>query len=257
MAYVLKQEHNLTNWLKSLNRESAILKYVMITEAVLAVIFILAGVIFIITKDSYALIIIAGVFSFLAVGHWLKQYENYMHSGFIKHGIEGEIKNSDRLERGLDDDYFIINDVDLKFGRKKSQIDHIVVGPNGVFVIETKNWRGKLIGNETNSSWTQIKEDKNGNEIEIKLGNPIIQNERHVSTVKDILNSFGIETDDVFSVVVVNNNDKQINSKTPVLLPNEMVEYIKWTKSNRDYSPKEVSKFIEAIFPDIKLKNDY
>ena len=44
MAYVLKQEHNLTNWLKSLNRESAVLKYVMVAELALAIIFIIAGI---------------------------------------------------------------------------------------------------------------------------------------------------------------------------------------------------------------------
>jgi hypothetical protein len=254
MAYVLKDEHNLTNWLKSLTHESAILKYVMLVEVILAVLFIIAGLVIFITKDSYGLLVIAGVLTFFAAGHWVKQYENYNNSGFIKRGREGEIRNSDRLERGLDDDYFIINDVDLAFGKKKSQIDHIVVGPNGIFVIETKNWRGKLIGNETDPTWTQIKEDKNGNRLEIKLGNPIVQNLRHVQTTKSILESNGINISDIFSVVVVNNDNKETSTETPVLLPNEMVEYIKWTKPTHEYSSQEVSRIIEIIFPDIKIK---
>lgn len=254
MAYVLKQEHNLTKWLKSLSRESAALKYIMAAEAVLACFFIFAGIFSLIKNQSYSLIAVAAVLSFFAVGHWLKQYENFTKTKHIKHGIEGEEKNSDRLERGLDNDYFIINDVDLVFGRKKSQIDHIVVGPNGVFVIETKNWRGELFGNETDPAWTQIKEDKNGNTVEIKLGNPIAQNLRHVETVKAILQSHGLDSDDVFSVVVVNNKNKNISSQTPVLLPNEMVEYIKWTKSQHEFSSQEISKIIEIIFPDIKFQ---
>ena len=253
MAYVLKDEHNLTNWLKSLTRESAVLKYVMFIEVILAVLFIIAGIVVFITRDSYGLLIIAGVLTFFAAGHWVKQYENYNNSGFIKRGREGEIRNSDRLERGLDDDYFIINDVDLAFGKKKSQIDHVVVGPNGVFVIETKNWHGELIGNENDPTWTQIKEDKNGNIIKIKLGNPIVQNLRHVQTTKSILDASGLNSEDVFSVVVVNNDNKEINTVTPVLLPNEMVEYIKWTKSGHEYSHQEISRIIEVIFPDIKL----
>jgi len=253
MAYVLKDEHNLTNWLKSLTDESAVLKYIMLVEVILAVLFIIAGIVVFITKDSFGLLVIAGVLTFFAAGHWVKQYDNYNNSGFIKRGREGEIKNSDKLERGLDDDYFIINDVDLAYGKRKSQIDHVVVGPNGIFVIETKNWRGKLIGNETDPTWTQVKEDKNGNSLKIKLGNPIIQNFRHVQTTKSILDANGINSDDVFSVVVVNNDEKEIDSETPILLPNEMVEYIKWTKSAREYSHKEVSGIIEIIFPDIKI----
>ena len=253
MAYVLKDEHNLSNWLNSLTHESAVLKYAMLIEVILAVLFIIAGLIVFITKDSYGFLIIAGVLTFFAAGHWVKQYENYKNSGFIKRGREGEIRNSDRLERGLDDDYYIINDVDLAFGKKKSQIDHIVLGPNGIFVIETKNWRGKLIGNETDSVWTQVKEDKNGNTIKIKLGNPIVQNFRHVQTTKSVLEANGINSDDVCSVVVVNNDNRDIRTTTPVLLPGEMVEYIKWTKSSCEYSPKDISKIIEVILPDYKF----
>ena len=253
MAYVLKDEHNLSNWLNSLTHESAVLKYVMLIEIILAVLFIIAGLIVFITKDSYGFLIIAGVLTFFAAGHWVKQYENYKNSGFIKRGREGEIKNSDRLERGLDDDYYIINDIDLAFGKKKSQIDHIVLGPNGIFVIETKNWRGKLIGNETDSVWKQVKEDKNGNTIEIKLGNPIVQNLRHVETTKSVFEANGINSDDVFSVVVVNNDNRDIRTTTPVLLPGEMVEYIKWTKSSCEYSPKDLSKIIEIIIPDYTI----
>ncbi|MCK5852622.1 NERD domain-containing protein [bacterium] len=253
MAYVLKDEHNLSNWLNSLTNESAVLKYVMLIEVILAVLFIIAGLIVFITKDSYGFLIIAGVLTFFAAGHWVKQYENYKNSGFIKRGREGEIKNSDRLERGLDDDYYIINDIDLAFGKKKSQIDHIVLGPNGIFVIETKNWRGKLIGNETDSVWKQVKEDKNGNTIEIKLGNPIVQNLRHVETTKSVFEANGINSDDVFSVVVVNNDNRDIRTTTPVLLPGEMVEYIKWTKSSCEYSPKDLSKIIEIIIPDYTI----
>ncbi|RLD10625.1 MAG: hypothetical protein DRI44_05590 [Chlamydiae bacterium] len=250
MAYVLKEEHNLSNWLNSLTRESAVLKYVMLIEVILALIFVSFGIVIFITKNSYGMLVIAGVLSFFAAGHWVKQYENYTNSGFIKRGREGEIKNSDRLEHGLDEDYYIINDIDLAFGKKKSQIDHIVLGPNGIFVIETKNWRGKLIGNETDTSWTQIKENKNGNDVKIKLGNPIVQNMRHVQTTRSVLQANGINSEDIFSVVVVNNDNRDLHTITPVLLPNEMVEYIKWTKSSHKYSPKEISKFIEILFPD-------
>lgn len=53
---------------------------------------------------------------------------------------------------GLPEGYHVINDVNLHFSKaihwrerdewiKNSQIDHIVVGPTGVFLLETKNWK--------------------------------------------------------------------------------------------------------------------
>ena len=42
----------------------------------------------------------------------------------------------------MSDKYHIFNDV--KFPGRKANIDHIVVGPSGIFVLDTKNWRGTV-----------------------------------------------------------------------------------------------------------------
>ena len=56
-------------------------------------------------------------------------------------GALGEYEVSAELER-LPDDYLVFNDINTEeFGN----FDHIVVGPKGIFAIETKNWSG-LIG---------------------------------------------------------------------------------------------------------------
>jgi hypothetical protein len=62
----------------------------------------------------------------------------------------------------LPDEYHVLNDVNLRFDRavhwrknneyiKTCQIDHIVAGPTGIFLLETKNWK---------SSDIEIKSDK-------------------------------------------------------------------------------------------------
>lgn len=54
-----------------------------------------------------------------------------------------------RILAGLPDGWFVISNVELEADRwiyfneqhlKTAQLDHVVVGPGGVFVIETKNW---------------------------------------------------------------------------------------------------------------------
>lgn len=71
------------------------------------------------------------------------------------YGALGEQKVVKTLE-ALSDDYFLINDFDVSFSNaiyysqedeyiKSIQIDHILIGPSGIFVIETKNWSEKSL----------------------------------------------------------------------------------------------------------------
>jgi len=55
----------------------------------------------------------------------------------FRKGATGEALVGYILE-GFPDDYRIINDLTTPFGN----IDHVVVGPSGVYVIDTKNWKG-------------------------------------------------------------------------------------------------------------------
>jgi hypothetical protein len=75
------------------------------------------------------------------------------------YGALGEQKVVKELEN-LSDDYFLINDFSLSFPTpiynrhendyiKSIQIDHILVTPSGIFLIETKNWSEKSLNNLT------------------------------------------------------------------------------------------------------------
>lgn len=55
----------------------------------------------------------------------------------FRQGAVGEALIGYILE-GLPDDFVVLNDLKTEFGN----IDHCVVGPTGVFCIDTKNWRG-------------------------------------------------------------------------------------------------------------------
>lgn len=67
---------------------------------------------------------------------------------------------------------------------KTSQIDHIYVCKYGVFVVETKNYAGRIYGTDGQLEWTQVLaygHSKN------KLYNPVKQNGTHVMRLSDIL----------------------------------------------------------------------
>lgn len=55
----------------------------------------------------------------------------------------------------LPEEYVIFNDLLFESNGYSTQIDHIVVSPYGVFVIETKGYKGWILGGENSEYWTQ------------------------------------------------------------------------------------------------------
>lgn len=85
-------------------------------------------------------------------------------------GIIGE-KSVSSLLYFLDySKYKVINNVVIKNGEITSQIDHTIISDFGIFVIETKNFKGWIVGGEKSEFWTQIM-FKNRN----KFYNPLLQ----------------------------------------------------------------------------------
>ena len=56
----------------------------------------------------------------------------------------------------LPEEYHVIDDVLFMSNGRSTQIDHIVVSPYAVFVIETKGYKGWILGGENSEYWTQI-----------------------------------------------------------------------------------------------------
>ena len=97
-------------------------------------------------------------------------------------GKIGETKVSALLSF-LPKEYAVFNNVLLNSGGKSSQIDHIVVSAYGIFVIETKNYKGWIFGSDTSKQWTQnIYGEKHS------FYNPVLQNQGHIFALKKLLN---------------------------------------------------------------------
>lgn len=67
-------------------------------------------------------------------------------------------------------------------GQGSTQIDHVVVSPYGIFVIETKNYKGWIFGSEKQRQWTQqIYRSKN------RFQNSLHQNRLHIRALMAFL----------------------------------------------------------------------
>lgn len=88
-------------------------------------------------------------------------------------------KYSEKLVRDkiseLPGEYFVFNDLLFKNNGYSTQIDHVVVSPYGVFVIETKGYKEWILGGENSEYWTQTIYRRR-----YQFYNPIKQNEGHV-----------------------------------------------------------------------------
>ena len=75
-------------------------------------------------------------------------------------GVRGEVFVGRNLE-DLPEDFFIINDLATLQGN----LDHVVIGPTGVFILDTKNWRG-VVKADTNGELLLNDKPTDGQEIQ-------------------------------------------------------------------------------------------
>jgi len=156
-------------------------------------------------------------------------------------GTQGESLVSDSLSRLLDQNvYHLFDNVILQIGEGTTQIDHIVVSPYGIFVIETKNMTGWIFGQRKQPFWTQIIY-----EYKEKFQNPLRQNYKHVRAVMLLL---GLGSHQVHNVVVFVGSS---SFKTP--MPShvlqgvyELASFIE-LKDVRVFSTDKVLFFIDEI----------
>ena len=79
-------------------------------------------------------------------------------------------------------EYHLMNHITLQMKDGTTQVDHILVSRFGVFVIETKDYKGWIFAKPKQANWTQVLFKRM-----FKFQNPIFQNLRHVRAVQDVL----------------------------------------------------------------------
>jgi hypothetical protein len=199
MARVLSDETTLSRQRKSLARESSVLRRLWFAEAVLAALLLAAGALLAVLRGSSGLIWLGGFVAFLAVGHFLKTRENSRQEQHLGAGLRGEVEVARHLAEDLDNSFYVYNDLSVRSGFRRAQIDHLVVGRNGIFLVETKNWRGRIVGDEREKAWLQYRYPDSPAR---RVANPVLQNQRHVNVLQAALASSGAPAMEIVPIVV-------------------------------------------------------
>lgn len=136
--------------------------------------------------------------------------------------------------------FFVFNDVILPAANGTTQIDHVVVADQGVFVIETKNYQGTIYGNERAAEWYQYLGDQ-----KYPFHNPLHQNYGHVKSLSENLQL----PESVFVPIVVFPNQTKLNIETQnmVLQSYELADYIRNYTSDSLLSEEEKYNACEVL----------
>lgn len=172
----------------------------------------------------------------------------------LSSGLEGENKANSIFEK-LSDDYYVLSDLNVKVGNKTSQIDNIVVGSNGIFVIETKNLNGLIEGNEDDKEIVQHKVGIKGGNYSKKFYNPIKQVSTHVYRVSEVLKRYNLNKWVQGAVYFTNKNCiVDINStRMPVFSAEEegdkeIINYIvNYDRSNSSITQEDKIKIVSIL----------
>lgn len=169
---------------------------------------ILAAVSLLLRPISFGFLILAVIFGIIA----LMGLKNSSHTlidnaGKMEAGHKGEMKTLKVLER-LNDEYTVVTDLMIYYNRNVSQLDSVIVGPNGVFIVETKNINGKVTGSYKDKNIVVSKDSSTKTYY-----NPIKQVTTHRDRLKGLLKQNHIDVD-VNAAVFFVNEMSQVNMIT-------------------------------------------
>ncbi len=102
--------------------------------------------------------------------------------------------------------YHGIQNVTISDGHGTTQIDHVYISRYGIFVLETKNYKGWIFGSPNDRNWTQ-KLFKNS----YRFQNPLWQNKKHIRCLSQLLEL----AEDKFHSVIVFCPDAEFKTQMP------------------------------------------
>lgn len=241
MARVLSNESRMRAQERALEAETRRLRRLGPIEWGAAAVLLALGLGAWAWKGSYLILILAGIVLFLGLGHRLRAKENEEDRRFRAAGRRGEHRVARALAENLPPAYAVINDAEIAVGRTRAQFDHIVVGPNGVFAVETKNWRGRITGHR-GSLFLRIQRPDG---TVRSARNPLPQCRRQARVLRAFLARSPRPDAPVAAALVSGSDDAHWEieeADIPILAWNDIAAFIRDRGVERPLSPEDVDE---------------
>lgn len=206
--------------------------------------------------------LVFGLLSYILVIVILLKANTYVALGFIVitslvsnaylpqlKGYIGERRIRKILE-SLGEDVKVYNDLYVpKKNGEMTQIDHVLLSPHGIFVIETKNYTGWIFGSEDQRNWTQTIYKKKS-----RFYNPVMENNTHIKALQNYLNM-----DVTFHSIIVFSNAATFKfnesfQQAHVIQTKHLKRTIKQytTQKISDEQLSGISKMLHTLIPETK-----
>lgn len=131
--------------------------------------------------------------------YYRRSYKIYKSGAAGEDGLLAELKK-------LPNSYHVFTNYRIEEKRIRDEIDFVVVGKNGVFIIEVKNHVGKITGGADDVEWQQEKLGKHGAPQKKAMRNPVKQAKWHNANVSRLLYRNGIKLPTRVMLVFTNPN---------------------------------------------------
>lgn len=154
-------------------------------------------------------------------------------------GYLGEKVVAGSLSTLSKENYRVLNDIMLRTPYGTTQIDHIVVSIYGIFVIETKTYKGWITGSEFAAQWT-----KNMYGKKYAFHNPLKQNYAHVKALEDKLKL----SSNCFIPIVAFSGSATIKVKAskPIVYMGQLKKVI-GSYNKVKFTPAQLEEIVQAI----------
>lgn len=246
MARVLTSETRMRQREQALERETLWLRRIARIEWAAIVALVAAGIGWYVWQGAAGGLTVAALALFIGVGHRLKISENERDRRFQAAGRRGEHRVAAALAQELPDEYAVINDAEISIGRQRAQYDHIVVGPNGIFAVETKNWRGRVTGRAA-SPFLRIYGERGGVRA---ARNPLPQCRRQARVLRGFIARTPRPDAPVTAVLAAGADDGRWEiegADVPIVALRDLAGFIRGRAAGRPLTPAEVDAIAREI----------
>ena len=170
-------------------------------------------------------------------------YKNIITNGEYQAKVSGDYGEYQisSVMRSLPDCYHVINDVLLPTKKATTQIDHIIVSPFGIFIIETKNHKGMIFGDCFGKVWTQVLRGAG----KFTFYSPVRQNEIHI---KHLSRAIKIPANCMIGLIVFTNENVNLdNVNCPFCYRVQGLYDVILSYNQPIFTEKQVDKIIDRI----------
>ena len=166
-------------------------------------------------------------------------------------GRLGEYEATGAIESVLREDDYLFTNISISYKGRQTELDNVVVNKYGVFIIEAKNYKGCLVGEEDDYKWVKYKENRYGNTFKEEVKNPIKQVKRQIYILAKYLENHDERTwIEGYAILVEGNSPVESNL---ILKSTNAIDEAIHTPGQRPLSKQKIEK-IKKILSEAKTK---